>query len=423
MSGIKKLLVAAAGTVAALAVAAPAYATNGYFLIGCGAKSRAMGGAAVAFPQDSLVPFVNPAGEAFVGTRFDAGLELFNPKRSAWVPGLPGGKNPVESGATLFALPNMGAAVAVSDRLSAGFAACANGGMNTTYHQNFFALSTNTQHQTLGVNFAQMQILPTIAYKITPNQAVGITPVFAIQTFRAFGIGDFNAFNFSSDPAALSNNGNDWSYGGGLKIGWMGRFFDGRLALGASATSELFMTKFNKYAGLFADHGNFDVPPTFTVGFAVKPIDRLTVAFDWQRIFYNQIQSVHNPGPQTLTPPPPSRKLGEPDGLGFGWQSINAYKLGLHYKYNEKLTLLAGTDYSQNPVPDSQVLFNTLAPGIVQWHWTAGVIYHINPAMEVTATVVRALRHDQVAFNPATGNNIRLSLQETSVEASFGMRF
>ncbi len=47
----------------ALGLAAPpAHATTGYFLNGYGGKARGMGGAGVAFAQDSMAPATNPTG-------------------------------------------------------------------------------------------------------------------------------------------------------------------------------------------------------------------------------------------------------------------------------------------------------------------------------------------------------------------------
>ena len=63
-----------------------AEATNGYFLIGFGAKSRGMGGVGVAYAQDGLAAAFNPAGMSDVkirgAMRVDAGMELFNPPRA-----------------------------------------------------------------------------------------------------------------------------------------------------------------------------------------------------------------------------------------------------------------------------------------------------------------------------------------------------
>lgn len=398
-----------------------ASATNGYFLIGYGAMARGIGGAAVAFPQDSLVAAANPAGIAFVGTRFDAGFELFNPNRTAWVPGLPAGKNIVRSDDPIFGLPNMGGVFQFNQTLSFGIAAVGNGGMNTRYPTNFFNLGGN--EPTLGVNLAQMLVTPTVSYKITPTQSVGASLVLGIQQFRAYGLSDFNSFNFSANPAKLSNNGNDWSYGAGLRIGWLGKFFNGHLNLGASYATKVYMTKFRKYTGLFADNGNFDIPSNFAVGIAFKPIKSTTFALDVERILYGGVTSVANPGPTNLAPPPADHQLGTPGGYGFGWQDMTVYKFGVATNLNRRWTLRAGYNYGHSPIPDTQLLFNTLAPGIVERHLTAGFTYHPNSSTDITFTAVHAFNRAQAAFDPNTGNNVRISLMENSVEVSYGKHF
>lgn len=65
-----------------LILAAPAFATDGYFSTGYGIKQLGQGGAGVAFPQDSLAAATNPAGMVFVGDRFDLGMTFFRPIRS-----------------------------------------------------------------------------------------------------------------------------------------------------------------------------------------------------------------------------------------------------------------------------------------------------------------------------------------------------
>ena len=96
--------------VAGLLITSIASATNGYFLIGYGAKSRAMGGVGVAFPQDAMASASNPAGITQVGTGVVIGGEFFNPPRWAGTPddgaGLFGfGKGTTKSGSNLFIIP------------------------------------------------------------------------------------------------------------------------------------------------------------------------------------------------------------------------------------------------------------------------------------------------------------------------------
>ena len=86
MSGMKRNVVLALAVAAA--VAAPsAFATNGYFQHGYGMKSQGMGGAGVAYAQDSLAAATNPAGMALIGDRMDVGVSWFRPIREGEIAG------------------------------------------------------------------------------------------------------------------------------------------------------------------------------------------------------------------------------------------------------------------------------------------------------------------------------------------------
>lgn len=60
-----------------------AQATDGYFSHGYGIRAKGMGGATTALPQDAMIAATNPAGMAFVGNRFDIGIDWFSPQRDA----------------------------------------------------------------------------------------------------------------------------------------------------------------------------------------------------------------------------------------------------------------------------------------------------------------------------------------------------
>src|SRR4030067_1893389 len=74
MSRTNNYLVSAVSLLIGMAVAGQAVASNGYFAIGTGTKSKGMGGVGIALPQDTLAAANNPAGAVFVGDRFDIGV-------------------------------------------------------------------------------------------------------------------------------------------------------------------------------------------------------------------------------------------------------------------------------------------------------------------------------------------------------------
>ena len=422
-----------------------AFATNGYFAIGYGIKNRGMAGVAVADPKDSLATTANPAGMAFIGSRLDIGASLFIPKRQSAAKGAltlsADADTTGDSGANLFMVPNMGANVALG-KWSVGFAMVGNG-LGTRYNYDFLNLAGGAPfknasiNQSLGISLMQVLILPTVTYKVTPTQAFGIAPILGIQVFRAYGLGRFDNVTFSAVKGRVTNNGNDWSYGAGARVGWMGKFLDGRLALGVTYATRVYMSPLTKYKGLFADGGDFDIPRNFAVGIAVKPIRRLTVGLDVQRVFYNEVHSIGNRhpagsgGPKGLTAPPGQNLGTTGTGMGFGWRDQTAYKLGVSYEVNDRWTVRGGFDYGRSPVPTDQLLFNVLAPGIVTRHWTGGFTYHLSPASELSGSFMFAPRTTQICAYPACqtmltyekGDFIGAQMWQYSLGVSYGLKF
>jgi len=92
-------------------------ATNGYFSHGIGIKSKGMGGAGLAYPQDALVGGSNPAGFAFIDDRFDIGIDYFRPDRGSEIIGSGAPVNMVYdgNGESAFFMPDAGVRLGLSD--------------------------------------------------------------------------------------------------------------------------------------------------------------------------------------------------------------------------------------------------------------------------------------------------------------------
>jgi long-chain fatty acid transport protein len=374
--------------------AAPALATDGYFQLGYGTQQNGMAGASVALPLNTMAPATNPAADAWV-TGYDLSLALFNPNREFTVTGTPSGypgtfgltPGTVKSGTSVFLMPAIGANWKLNDKMTLGVAIYGNGGMNTAYKESVFYAGRT------GVNLMQMYIAPTFTFKLSANHALGVSPVLGYQRFQVEGVGSFAPY--SSSPSNLSNNGFDTSLGWGVRIGYLGKLTPW-LSVGASYQTEMEMSKFEKYEGLYAEHGDFDIPANWTVGVAVKPAKSVTVAFDVQQIYYSNTESVGNP----MLPNLMTARLGDDGGAGFGWKDVTAYKLGFQWAASPSLTLRAGYAYAKQPIPESEVLFNILAPGVIEQHITVGASAKVGEKLKVNFAVVRALSHSVTGPNP-----------------------
>jgi len=419
---MNSLRLSAAGFALALAAvsAAPAHATDGYFLNGIGAKAKGAGGVGIAQPQDALSIAANPAAATEVGARMDAGVEIFVPDRGASIHGNGAGLNGTYSGngANPFVLPEFGYVRPLSDKVSVGIAVYGNGGMNTVYKTNPFAAFGASGPA--GVDLKQIFITPTVAVRVAPGHSVGLSPIVVVEGFRASGIQPFSAA--SMDPAHFTNQGTDWTAGAGLRVGYLGHFGPA-FTLGAFYQSKVWAGHFDKYAGLFAGHGGFDVPASYGAGIAVKPVPALTLAADVKRIDYAGVASVGN----SLSLLFAGKPLGADGGPGFGWRNITAWKLGATYVASPRWTLRAGYGHSGNPVPAAETLFNVLAPGVVSHHITAGATYTTAGGLELTGYAMHAPKQTvrgagSIPLNYG-GGEADVSLGETSFGLSAGVRF
>jgi len=424
---MKRFMILLIVIITALCFAAVASATNGYFAHGYSIKNKALAGAGTALPLDSLAASTNPAGMAFVGKRVDVGVTLFNPNREYTVSGNPSGfpgtfplqKGTEKSGSRWFVIPSFGMNWMMDDNNSLGLSVYGNGGMNTDYDKGTFNYVNPALPQETGVDLMQLFITPTYARKITPKHAIGISPIFAYQAFEAKGLDIFGLSGFSKKPDKLSDNGHDSSYGFGGRIGYLGEILP-NLYLGASYQTEIKMSRFDKYAGLFAEDGDFDIPQNWSVGLAYTPMTGLTLAFDVQEIYYGDIKSINNP----LLPNLMTALLGDDNGAGFGWDDMTIYKIGVQWQSSPEWTWRAGYSIGDQPIPSSEVLFNIIAPGVIEQHITAGFTKAIGSNQELSAAVMHALSHSEQGKNPLDpAQTIELKMNQWEFSAGYSWKF
>jgi long-chain fatty acid transport protein len=155
-------------------------------------------------------------------------------------------------------------------------------------------------------------VAPTYAVEIADRHGLGVTAIGAVQWFKAEGVGSFAPF--SSAPLKLSDNDNSYSYGAGVRVGYLGEWSE-YLSVGASYQTKIWMSRFDDYAGLFAQQGGFDIPANWVAGIAIKPTENVDIAVDVQQVLYSGVASVANP----LLPNLMQSPLGT-DG-GAGWKT------------------------------------------------------------------------------------------------------
>jgi long-chain fatty acid transport protein len=382
MYGPRSLAVAAILTVAALAAGTtPTHATDGYFMTGAGVQSKGMAGADTAWGNDPLSSMANPALGLQVGNVLGGNLEFFNPNRDATVGGVD-----FDSSNDLFLLPAFGYNRKLDAESALGVVFTANGGMNTTYEQTPgpFGMSktgVDLMQAFLGVNYAR-----AVGQGIT----VGAMPVLALQRFEARGLGAFAPM--SQSPGDITDNGHDWSVGGGLKLGALWDISP-QVTAGASYQSRMWMSKLSDYKGLFAEGGSFDIPAQVRLGVAVHATPALTVLADYERIYYGSVAAIANSGSNQAP-------LGSAGGPGFGWKDMDVYILGAEWQANPRLAVRAGYSWNSRFTDGSEAMFNILAPAVIQEHLALGATYQLNDDWEIAGAFSHAFRNTLDGSNP-----------------------
>jgi long-chain fatty acid transport protein len=361
------------------------------------------------------------------------GLDLFSPYRDATRSGagFPTLNGSVDSESTHFFIPDFGYNRMLGSDLSVGVTVYGNGGMNTNYPQGSFNCGGGPANMlcgagNLGVDLMQLVVAPTVAYKLNPQHSVGASLLIGYQQFKAYGIQAFdNAPGFppfTGAPGSVSNNGYARSQGVGIRLGYLGRFSDS-FTVGVALAPKMNMSAFDKYKGLFAGSGDFDIPAHYAVGVAFTPMPALTVALDYERINYSGVASVGNSS--SVQAP-----LGSAGGPGFGWKDIDVFKLGVQWQATNAWTLRAGYNRSENPIGSADVTFNILAPGVMTDHYTAGFTWAIDPANEINGSLMVAPRQSvsgsslfNAVLGPGAGGNETIRMRETAIGLGWSHKF
>jgi long-chain fatty acid transport protein len=416
-----------AALIAATLSPAMAFATVGYFQHGAGLKAKGMGGVGIALPQDTTGAAMNPAGFGFVGNRLDAELDWFRPVREAEIvnnaspPFGPGRSGTYDAnGRESFLIPGFGFNRMIRPDLALGIIVYGNGGMNTTFDNNPFGGFLGGSAEG-GVDYMQLFVSPTIAWKPNENHSIGLSVNFVYHRFAAQGLEGFDNAFVTSSPGNVTNRGRDSSTGVGFRLGWTGKLTE-NVTLGAMYQPKTNMGKLDGYRGLFRNGGELDIPATYGVGIAVKATPKLTIAGDIQQIDYAKVPAIGTPVDCFFAG---ACQLGASNGPGFGWRDMTVYKIGVSYEVSRSLTVRAGFATGKQPIPANQTFLNILFPGIVENHLTLGATWSMG-SMDITAGYTHAFEKKVSGSGsiPAAfgGGEANLKMYQDTLGVAFGWK-
>ena len=439
--------------------AGSAYATNGYFTHGTGTKNKGMAGAGIALPQDAIDVVNNPAAAVLVGNSMQIGAALFSPRRSyetspSLINGNFGaftiGPNDIDSDSEYFVIPHFARSWQRGDDSAFVVSFYGRGGMNTDWKGGtatfdpdgpgplpVLTLPGTYGAGDAGVDYSQGFLDLTWAKQVSERTSFGLAGILGFQFFEARGVGSFAGLTrtFAASggtefPANLSNNGHDFSYGAGLKLGVHTQLSE-RTNFAITYQSRIYMTEFDDYKDLFPEQGDFDVPANLKVGLTHMVRDNVALSFDIEHIWISDVKAPGNtisklfqcptagPGGTDL-----NKCLGGSDGGAFGWDDMTVFKVGLQWGNGGDWTWRAGYSYGEQPIPKDEMTFNILAPGLIEHHFTFGFTKQSRENREWDFAVMYAPENDQTGpnnFDPT--QTVTWEMDQFELELSYGWRF
>jgi long-chain fatty acid transport protein len=382
---------------AALVIAAPAYATNGMRMIGFGPVQNSMGGVGVGATLDGASVGTNPAGLTELGRRTDLGAEYFKPTVSYSATGSAPQQFVGQDGATLDSsrgaspIPALSVVTPLGEGLVTGVGVFGTAGMGVDYAANLYGGPTYT-------SYLQGRLAPGAAYKVNDWLSAGAT-VNVMMAQMKYNV----AAGFGQQVHDTAT-----SFGIGATVGVKVTPVK-MLSIGAAYETKSW---FQDFTFNVPEHGTrdpstgnpitipagkdkltFDQPQSVTFGVAVTPVDMLLLAADVSWINWSSTMGANLP----------KFSQAQPDTLPFNmsWSDQWVMKIGAQVSPIPSLQLRAGYNYGKMPLDPNRAFENVAFPAVSEHHITGGAGYAFTPALTVNVAVMYALNSKLSGANAA----------------------
>ena len=101
---------------------------------------------------------------------------------------------------------------------------------------------------------------------------------------------------------------------------------------------------------------------------------------------------------------------------------MDVYKFGLEYRYSDDMVIRGGYSVTDQPIPNTQVLFNMLAPGVMEQHFTVGITRTMASGSELSISFMYAPSKSVTGANTFDPTQT-IELEMSQFELEIGYRF
>ena len=116
-------------------------------------------------------------------------------------------------------------------------------------------------------------------------------------------------------------------------------------------------------------------PAVFALSVAYDVLENLNVELTWDRTFWSEYETLDF----DYSPQIPGNPFEAP--VERNWDDTNAFRIGLTYGLNDKIDLMAGFGYDENPIPTEHVDFSI--PDSDAWLYSLGMQYKVSDALDL----------------------------------------
>jgi long-chain fatty acid transport protein len=453
-----KLRTVAFAAVLALPMTA-AMATNGMLMEGYGPISTGMGGASQAIDHGNAAMAQNPAtlGMMADGTsRLDVAFGILGPDVKSSMMGME-----AKSGGTSYVMPAVGYTKR-SGQYTYGFGLFAQGGMGTEYDAGSLvaAMQTSPVRSELGVG----NFLVPVAYQVNSDLTLGATLKFVWASLDMQMNGSIAQLVNYVDPKQ-TNPGNlvtqmgmiaagavdgvppestfariDFSDGGKFSGAAKATGFGAGLGATYRANKDLMLGASYQFKTRLADMEtaatsaslgfigmgapdvgkmtiiDFQMPSVFALGASWSASPALMVAADVKYIGWADSMRSFKMRYDSSVAANGSVNFA----IDQQWKDQTVLNLGVAWKANDQLTLRAGMNLADNPIPNDYV--NPLFPATVKSHYTLGLGYKFSPADDFNMSLTMA-PEVSVTGTGLTNTGMTITHAQTNWQFMYSHRF
>jgi long-chain fatty acid transport protein len=147
---------------------------------------------------------------------------------------------------------------------------------------------------------------------------------------------------------------------------------------------------------IFLGTGSVSIPVPAILALAVSyTYEKATLEFEYDRTFWSDYETLDIDYSSNLRHPVLSAAFDTP--IAKNWDDVDAFRLGLTYEWDKKLTLMFGAGIDGNPIPDESLSFDV--PDSDAWFASLGFRYNYNEKLTFGAAYLYASKEDRSVVN------------------------